>query len=104
MACLFILCSISPLPSRLTYAGRRRVLTHDAAQLPSRSLTLPLLPSLPRVQGIDVFSRMMQLNYHGTLHTVKAVYDGMVTRKSGHIVFISSTMALMGGWVDGWCG
>ena len=56
------------------------------------------------MQGVDVFSRMMQLNYHGTLHTVKAVYDGMVTRKSGHIVFISSTMALMGGWVDGWCG
>ena len=62
------------------------------------------------MQGVDVFSRMMQLNYHGTLHTVKAVYDGMVTRKSGHIVLISSTMALMGGWMDGvgdvddgWC-
>jgi len=29
-------------------------------------------------QDIEVFERMMKLNYMGSLHTVKAVYDGMV--------------------------
>ena len=47
-------------------------------------------------QDVEVFQHMMQLNYMGTLHTVKAVYNGMVARNTGHIVFISSTMALMG--------
>lgn len=38
----------------------------------------------------------MQLNYMGSLHAAKAVYEGMVSRNSGHICFIASTMALMG--------
>ena len=38
----------------------------------------------------------MRLNYLGSLHAAKAVYNSMVTRNTGHIVFVSSTMALMG--------
>lgn len=44
----------------------------------------------------DMFERQMQLNYLGSLHAAKAVYSGMVSRNSGHICFIASTMALMG--------
>ncbi|GAX79411.1 hypothetical protein CEUSTIGMA_g6852.t1 [Chlamydomonas eustigma] len=47
-------------------------------------------------QGIEVFEQMMRLNYLGVVHTVKAVYEDMIKRNTGHICFISSTMALMG--------
>eukprot|EP00879_Flechtneria_rotunda_P022800 GHRR01024080.1.p1 GENE.GHRR01024080.1~~GHRR01024080.1.p1 ORF type:complete len:117 (+),score=21.68 GHRR01024080.1:703-1053(+) len=43
-----------------------------------------------------MFERQMQLNYLGSLHAAKAVYAGMVSRNSGHICFVASTMALMG--------
>lgn len=32
----------------------------------------------------------------GSLHAVKAVYDDMVSRNSGHICFIASTLSLLG--------
>jgi NADP-dependent 3-hydroxy acid dehydrogenase YdfG len=38
----------------------------------------------------------MSLNYMGSLHAAKAVYDGMLGRNAGHICFVASTMALMG--------
>jgi 3-dehydrosphinganine reductase len=44
----------------------------------------------------ELFERQMSLNYMGSLHAAKAVYDGMLARNAGHICFISSTMALMG--------
>ncbi|WIA09967.1 hypothetical protein OEZ85_010179 [Tetradesmus obliquus] len=44
----------------------------------------------------DMFARQMSLNYLGSLHAAKAVYDGMLGRNAGHIVFVASTMALMG--------
>lgn len=47
-------------------------------------------------QEVDEFDRMMRLNYLGTVHSVKAVYDSMVKRNSGYIVMVSSTLALLG--------
>jgi hypothetical protein len=47
-------------------------------------------------QGIEVFEQQMRLNYLGVVNTVKAAYDGMVRRGSGHLCLVASTMALMG--------
>lgn len=47
-------------------------------------------------QEVDEFDRMMRLNYLGTVHSVKAVYDSMVARNSGYIVMVSSTLGLLG--------
>jgi NAD(P)-dependent dehydrogenase (short-subunit alcohol dehydrogenase family) len=44
----------------------------------------------------EVYERQMSLNYMGSLHAAKAVYDGMLGRNAGHICFVASTMALMG--------
>jgi NAD(P)-dependent dehydrogenase (short-subunit alcohol dehydrogenase family) len=62
-----------------------------------------LLPSLLRViPGYfhdcepELYERQMSLNYMGSLHAAKAVYDGMLSRNAGHICFVASTMALMG--------
>jgi 3-dehydrosphinganine reductase len=51
------------------------------------------------VQGIplEIFHEMMDINYFGTLHLVKALLPGMLERGSGHIVNISSA----GGFVTG---
>ena len=38
----------------------------------------------------------MSINYFGVLHTVKAVLPTMLQQHTGHIVFISSSMGLIG--------
>lgn len=45
---------------------------------------------------VAVYQQQMQLNYMGSLHAVKAVYNDMVSRNSGHICFIGSAMSLLG--------
>jgi 3-dehydrosphinganine reductase len=45
--------------------------------------------------GLDVFRGMMEVNYFGTLHVIKAVSGGMIERRSGHIVNVSSGAALL---------
>lgn len=44
----------------------------------------------------EVFRTMMEVDYFGTLHCVRAVAPGMVARGSGSIVAVSSGAALMG--------
>lgn len=44
----------------------------------------------------SVYQQQMQLNYMGSVHAVKAVYDDMLKRNSGHICFVASTLALLG--------
>src|SRR4051794_11156099 len=39
---------------------------------------------------VDVFERLMRLNYFGTVYATKAVLPSMVDRSRGHIVNISS--------------
>ena len=48
-------------------------------------------------QSIDIFHQMMNVNFFGSLHIIKAVVPGMIARQSGHIVNISS-LAGMVGW------
>lgn len=45
---------------------------------------------------LEVFRRLMEVNYFGTVHVVKAVLPGMLQRKSGHIVNISSAAGFLG--------
>jgi len=42
------------------------------------------------------FRRAMEVNYFGTLNAIRAVAPGMVERRRGHIVGISSAAALVG--------
>lgn len=44
---------------------------------------------------LDVFRDMMELNYFGTVHMVKATLPGMLKRGSGHIVNFSSVGGFM---------
>jgi 3-dehydrosphinganine reductase len=46
---------------------------------------------------LEVFHEIMDINYFGTLHMVKALVPGMLERGSGHIVNISSA----GGFLTG---
>jgi len=42
------------------------------------------------------YGRIMNLNYQGTLHCVEAVLPGMIQRRSGHLVPISSLVGYRG--------
>jgi 3-dehydrosphinganine reductase len=45
---------------------------------------------------LEIFRWMMEVNYFGTVHVVKAVLPGMLARRSGHIVNISSMAGVIG--------
>ena len=46
--------------------------------------------------GDEVFRRMVEVDYFGTLHAVRAVAPSMVRRRTGSIVAISSAVAVLG--------
>ncbi len=45
---------------------------------------------------IKIFRWMMELNYFGTVYATKACLPGMIQRKSGHIINISSVAGFIG--------
>ena len=45
---------------------------------------------------LDVFERLMQVNYFGTVYVTKALLPGMLVRGSGHIINISSMAGYLG--------
>lgn len=45
---------------------------------------------------VDVFERLMRLNYFGTVYVTKSVLPAMVERRRGHIVNISSVAGRIG--------
>ncbi len=45
---------------------------------------------------VDIFHRLMDVNYFGTLHVIKAMMPGMVARGSGTIVNLSSQAGFIG--------
>jgi 3-dehydrosphinganine reductase len=53
---------------------------------PGEFITLP----------IDIFYKMMSVNYFGTVHILKTIVPKMVARRSGHIVNISSIAGFLG--------
>jgi len=53
-------------------------------------------PAPFRRADVDSFRRMFELNVMGTVHSVRAVLDGMVASAFGRIVVIASTAGLKG--------
>ncbi len=45
---------------------------------------------------LDIFRRTMDVNFFGTLYVTKAAVPGMIARRSGHIVNVSSIAGFMG--------
>ena len=45
---------------------------------------------------IEIFRQLMEINYMGTVHVVKAVLPGLMARRSGYIVNISSVAGFLG--------
>jgi 3-dehydrosphinganine reductase len=45
---------------------------------------------------MSIFRSMMEVNYFGTVHAIKACLPGMLQRKSGYIVNISSVAGFLG--------
>ncbi len=46
--------------------------------------------------SLDIFRWMMEANYFATVHVTKAVLPGMIERRSGHIINISSMAGFTG--------
>ena len=46
--------------------------------------------------SLDIFRWMMEVNFFATLHVTKAVLPGMIERRSGYIINISSLAGLIG--------
>lgn len=53
-------------------------------------------PGLLIEQPIEDFERQMQVNYLGTLRTIKCVLPAMLQRRSGHIVITTSVLSVLG--------
>lgn len=52
----------------------------------------------------EQFRRMFELNVMGSVHAIRAVLDGMVTRRFGRIVAVASTAGLKGyAYVSAYC-
>jgi 3-dehydrosphinganine reductase len=52
-------------------------------------------PGYVQELGLDIFRRMMEVNYFGTVHTNQAVLPHLLAQKSGHIVNIASFGAII---------
>lgn len=53
-------------------------------------------PGYVEEQDLTVFRQMMDINYFGTVHAVRAVVPAMLARKSGHIVNFCSIAGVIG--------
>ena len=53
-------------------------------------------PGLFEDLDMDLFRKMNETNYYGTVHVTKAVLPAMLERGSGHIVYISSVAGFLG--------
>jgi 3-dehydrosphinganine reductase len=53
-------------------------------------------PGYVQELSLEVFNRLMQVNYFGTVHVTTAVLPAMLARGSGHIINISSIAGYLG--------
>ena len=53
-------------------------------------------PGLFQDQAVELYEKTMQLNYLGTVYTIKAALSSMLARKRGHIVMIASGAGVLG--------
>ena len=92
--CLALTCDVADADQvarafqDLADADRRPEILINSAGVP--------LPGYFDRQPIDVFDRQMQVNYFGTLHTIKQALPAMIERRDGHIVNISSVAGFLG--------
>lgn len=73
-------------------------LHHQLPNVPTPFL-LPLhLPRTGYFHETDsaAHRHMMDLNYMGVVHVVKAVLPGMIKQRQGHLIVVASTLSLMG--------
>ncbi len=54
------------------------------------------IPGYFEQQSMDVFERMMQVNYFGTLHMIRGALPSMMARRDGQIVNVSSVAGFLG--------
>jgi len=54
------------------------------------------IPGYFEQQSMDVFERLMQVNYFGTLHMIKEALPSMKARRDGQIVNVSSVAGFLG--------
>ena len=47
-------------------------------------------------QGSESFERQMRVNYLGTVHSLQAALPGMLERRRGRLVIVSSSLAVLG--------
>ena len=47
-------------------------------------------------QDVCIFEQDMQLNYFGTLYTLKAIVPGMMERRRGQVILVTSVSAAIG--------
>lgn len=53
-------------------------------------------PGLFLGTDVEEYARAMEINYVGTVRSIKAVVDGMVQRRDGQIIIIGSAMSVVG--------
>ncbi len=58
-------------------------------------------PGLFLEQPPEVFERQMRVNYLGTVHTIQAALPGMLRRRAGRVVLVTSGLAIVG-FAGGW--
>ncbi|KAI3426470.1 hypothetical protein D9Q98_008837 [Chlorella vulgaris] len=54
------------------------------------------LPGLFVEQDVSAFEQQMRVNFLGSVHSAKAALPGMLQRGSGRIVFVTSSLAILG--------
>jgi hypothetical protein len=47
-------------------------------------------------QDVSAFEQQMRVNFLGSVHSAKAALPGMLQRGSGRIVFVTSSLAILG--------
>lgn len=85
-----------------TDAGRVAAVVSEAAEAHGRGVDVLVCSAGLAEPGyflevpIEQHQRQMNLNYFGTLNAIKAVLPAMVTQGDGHLVLVSSAVALCG--------
>ncbi|EFN56464.1 hypothetical protein CHLNCDRAFT_57682 [Chlorella variabilis] len=54
------------------------------------------LPGLFVEQDVSAFELQMRVNYLGNVHSVKAALPGMLQRRAGRVVLVTSSLAILG--------
>lgn len=54
------------------------------------------IPKLCTQTSMEEYEQQVNVNYLGTVRTVKSVLPGMLKRKSGHIILVSSVVGVLG--------